>query len=90
MELIITLLVFALVFYVLMRWGCGARMVHGLTLAGGISPGNGHLQLEITDPVCGMKVEAQDALLLEHGSHVIRFCSEDCRKRFLAHPEAYS
>lgn len=88
MELIATLLVFGFVFYVLMRWGCGARMVHGLA-AGGIGTA-AVMHLEDTDPVCGMKVEAEGAVLLEHGSRVIRFCSEDCRKRFLAHPEAYA
>ncbi len=88
MELTATLLVFAFVFYILMRWGCGARMVHGLTAAD-TEGGAGELRLEATDPVCGMRVEVGDAVLLEHGSRVIRFCSEDCRKRFLAHPDAY-
>ncbi|MDY7091606.1 MAG: metal ion permease [Acidobacteriota bacterium] len=88
MELIATLLVFAFVFYVLTRWGCGARMVHGLA-AVGIGAATGSFRLEDTDPVCGMRVEAKSAVLLEHGSRVIRFCSEDCRKRFLSHPDAY-
>lgn len=88
MELIATLLVFGLVFNLLIRWGCGARMVHGFE-ARGIGPA-AVKRPEDTDPVCGMQVKAEDALILEHGSHVLRFCSEDCRKRFLAHPEAYS
>jgi uncharacterized protein len=43
----------------------------------------------VTDPVCGMKVDRARALRLRHAGHTYYFCSEDCRSRFNADPEAY-
>jgi uncharacterized protein len=42
-----------------------------------------------TDPVCGMKVDRAKAVRLEHFDHTYYFCSEHCRSRFEADPEAY-
>jgi transcriptional regulator GlxA family with amidase domain/YHS domain-containing protein len=41
------------------------------------------------DLVCGMTVDPAKALRAEHGGKTYHFCSEDCRKRFLAEPERY-
>lgn len=38
----------------------------------------------MTDPVCGMEVDTSTALRVEHGSEMFYFCSERCRKTFLA------
>lgn len=88
MEFVATLLVLGFVFYVFMRWGCGGRMVHGLAPQEGDTEVR-RLQLQESDPVCGMRVGSDDAFLLEHGTRIIRFCSEDCRERFKRHPESY-
>jgi Cu+-exporting ATPase len=40
----------------------------------------------MTDPVCGMTVDADAPLWLEHGGTVYRFCSESCRGRFRNDP----
>jgi uncharacterized membrane protein YraQ (UPF0718 family)/YHS domain-containing protein len=37
-----------------------------------------------TDPVCGMKVDRERALRLEHDGKTYYFCSEHCMNRFLA------
>ena len=93
MEIVAALLIFGAVFYLLMRWGCGARMVHGLALSGRVGTvgtSAGHVGVEALDPVCGMTVKEADSISEEHGGRVFRFCSEDCHSRFKAHPEIYT
>ena len=42
------------------------------------------------DPVCGMAIAAEsDALRAEHKGATYRFCSEDCRARFLDDPDRF-
>jgi uncharacterized protein len=38
----------------------------------------------VKDPVCGMYLDPRLALPVESGKETIYFCSEDCRKKFLA------
>jgi len=42
-----------------------------------------------TDPVCGMRVDRAKAVTLEHDGVLRYFCSERCRERFEADPDAY-
>jgi uncharacterized membrane protein YraQ (UPF0718 family)/YHS domain-containing protein len=42
-----------------------------------------------TDPVCGMKVDRAKAIRLQHFDHAYYFCSEHCRAKFEADPDAY-
>ena len=41
---------------------------------------------EVKDPVCGMMVSPDSALHVERDGHLSYFCSETCRKKFLATP----
>lgn len=42
------------------------------------------------DPVCGMAVNPQSGKhVAEHDGHTYHFCSESCRERFVADPDAY-
>ncbi|MCT7375752.1 heavy metal translocating P-type ATPase [Chelativorans salis] len=44
----------------------------------------------VRDPVCGMTVDpSKDKPSLKHAGHTYHFCSESCRKRFAADPEAF-
>jgi uncharacterized protein len=43
----------------------------------------------VTDPVCGMKVDRDKAVRLEHAGRTYSFCSEHCRSQFEADPDAY-
>lgn len=90
MELVAALLLFAAVFYILMRWTCGVHRVHGMTLSGIAGTSAGREAAETTDPVCGMTVKEADSISEEHGGRVFRFCSEGCHSRFKAHPEIYT
>ena len=85
MELIATLIVFALVFFLLMSWGCGGRMVRGLRESGA----SGERAGVDRDPVCGMTVAPGEGLSKEHGARTLRFCSRSCLERFEEHPEMF-
>ena len=41
------------------------------------------------DPVCGMPVVEEQAVLLDEAAGRLWFCSEFCRQQFLRHPRAY-
>src|SRR5690606_26850448 len=44
----------------------------------------------VRDPVCGMKVDPGTGKpSAEHAGHRYHFCSEGCREKFLAEPDAY-
>lgn len=43
-----------------------------------------------TDPVCGMKVDENEADSLEFRGKEYYFCSEGCRHKFEAQPERYA
>jgi Cu+-exporting ATPase len=44
----------------------------------------------VTDPVCGMKIEAEDAAATaEYADQTYYFCSEACHDAFVADPAAY-
>lgn len=45
----------------------------------------------VTDPVCGMEIdEEQAAAAIEHDGSTYYFCSESCRDQFAADPERYT
>ncbi|SDG23086.1 Cu+-exporting ATPase [Celeribacter baekdonensis] len=49
-----------------------------------------HRPAVIRDPVCGMTVDPNaDKPQLDHEGHSYHFCSEGCREKFKATPEAY-
>ncbi len=86
MEGLLWLLAFAAFFYLMMRYGCGAHMVHGHhggheikgeTAAGG------------KDPVCGMAVGPDSGYTKAHAGARYWFCSKRCLETFEANPEKY-
>lgn len=85
MEGLLSLLLFAVLFYVMMRWGCGAHMVHG---HGGHDRKHGGAGSD-TDPVCGMKVAPDAGYSKAHAGIRYVFCSKGCLDRFEADPERY-
>jgi len=53
-------------------------------------PHHDHRPAVIRDPVCGMTVDPNaDKPQLDHEGHGYHFCSEGCREKFKANPEAY-
>jgi YHS domain-containing protein len=42
-----------------------------------------------TDPVCGMRVDTDEAATAEHGGTTYYFCSQPCHDAFVADPSSY-
>ena len=87
MEGILWLLIYAALFYVMMRYGCGAHMVHGHGHHGG---GGETEAASARDPVCGMAVKAGTGYSRMYGDREYRFCSRSCLDQFDASPDRFA
>lgn len=58
MDCLLSFLVFAAFFYLMMRFGCGAHMVHGNHGGHGHEGHQGADKGSAKDPVCGMPFES--------------------------------
>ena len=86
MQGLFSLLMFAAFFYFMMRFGCGAHMVHG---HGGHAHGRDVAVGSAIDPVCGMPVVTDQGYTNTHQGRQHRFCSRACLDKFEANPERY-
>jgi YHS domain-containing protein len=88
MRGLLPLLVYAALFYLMMRFGCGAHMVHG---HGGHEKhnGGGTDAGSANDPVCGMPVESGQGYTKSHEGQLLHFCSRNCLDKFDAEPQRY-
>ena len=83
MEGLLSLLLIAGVFYLMMRFGCGAHMVHGG------HGGHGGSDAKHIDPVCGMNVDAEQGYGKMYQRQLYRFCSRNCLDKFEAEPDKF-
>ena len=104
MEGLLWLLGYALLFYFMMRFGCGSHMVHGHGGHGGHDErgergaegshaGHGSARQgssDATDPVCGMQVSPGDGYSRNYQGREFKFCSRNCLDQFDANPARYS
>jgi YHS domain-containing protein len=85
MDGLLSLLVFAFFFYLMMRMGCGSHMAHGHN--------EGHHGKEDNvnhvDPVCHMEVNPEDGYGKMFGGRLYRFCSRKCLDKFDENPDQY-
>ena len=87
MEGLLSLLLFGGLFFLMMRFGCGAHVMHG---------GHGHgnktdaKDTDHVDPVCGMSVDPESGYGKMHQGKLYRFCSRDCLDKFEAEPAHYA
>jgi len=86
MEGLLSLLLFGVFFYFMMRFGCGAHMVHGH----GGHAGHGTTESRSKDPVCGMDVPAGAGYSMMYEGHRYQFCSRKCLDQFEAEPRRYA
>ena len=89
MQGLFSFLMFAAFFYFMMRFGCGAHMVHGHGGHGGHEHGKDSAVGSAADPVCGMAVVADQGYTKMHLGHQYRFCSRACLDKFEANPDKY-
>jgi YHS domain-containing protein len=103
MEGLLWLLGYALLFYLMMRFGCGSHMVHGHGGHGqhgrgergsegshGGHSSTGDARDAGTDPVCGMRVSPSEGYSRSYRGREFKFCSRDCLDQFDANPAQYS
>ncbi len=88
MEGLLSLLLFAGLFFVMMRYGCGAHMMHGHHGKHDNDSEHNNQQIH-TDPVCGMEVDVEQGYGKMHDGKLYRFCSRDCLDKFEADPGQY-
>jgi YHS domain-containing protein len=90
MDRIISFLLFAAFFYLMMRFGCGAHMIHGHQHHeghDGRGPNGGEAS---KDPVCGMEVAAAHGYSEVLAGREYRFCSRKCLDQFDANPQQFA
>ncbi len=87
MEGLGSLLLFAALFYFMMRFGFGAHMVHG---HGGGDRGEHERGPGAKDPVCGMDVAAGQGYGKMYEGRDYRLCSRACLDKFEEHPNQYA
>ena len=85
MDGLISLLIFAGLFYFMMRFGCGAHNVHGQH-DGKKDESNDNTHI---DPVCGMTVDINKGYGMMHKGELYRFCSRNCLDKFEVSPDKY-
>jgi YHS domain-containing protein len=95
MSGLLSLLLFAAFFYFMMRFGCGAHMVHGHgghEGHAGPASGTGERVDSSTakDPVCGMEVQPGEGYAKMHQGRQYRFCSKKCLDQFEVEPQRYA
>ena len=89
MEGLLSLLLFGGLFFFMMRFGCGAHVMHG-------GHGHGHgtktdaVGTDHVDPVCGMPVDPASGYGKVHDGRLYRFCSRDCLDKFDAEPVRFA
>lgn len=82
------LIVWGGLFYLMMRYGCGAHMMGGH--GHGQHRGHGDTDGETKDPVCGMTVDRQKSSAAgAYRGKTYHFCSNSCRDKFEQAPEKY-
>lgn len=84
MDGLLSFLLFAGIFYFMMRFGCGAHMIHGHHGKNDQKGTSNHI-----DPVCGMEVDVEKGYGKMYEGNLYRFCSRDCLDKFEAEPGKY-
>jgi len=87
----LSFLIFAGLFYFMMRYGCGAHMIHGHKDAQHKNTDDnlGGNTINHMDPVCGMKVDNHKGYGIMHKGMLYRFCSRACLDKFEKKPDYY-
>jgi Cu+-exporting ATPase len=86
-----TLLFWGLLFFLMMRFGCGAHVMGRHGHHGGHGKTDEAKEGEAKDPVCGMAVDPEKAAAASvHGGKTYYFCSTTCRDKFEKEPAKYA
>ena len=97
MMTLLWFLLWAGLFVLMMRFGCGAHMAHAGSQAGtagaghdhGAAPSGASEGQTAVDPVCGMPVPVDQGYAEVYHGRLLRFCSRKCLDAFDAAPQQY-
>jgi len=90
MEGLGSLLFFAIIFFLLMRFGCGAHMFHGHgNHENHNKPQKKSKEGKYIDPVCDMEVEEEQAYSMMFEGEPYHFCTRSCLNKFDEEPGRY-
>lgn len=84
--------VWAVLIFLMMRYGCGAHVMgHGSKKQEPHDAGGARWEAPETDtdPICAKTVKTANAKSSVFDGHVFYFCSRECREVFEAAPESY-
>lgn len=87
LQNVLYFLMWAGLFVVMMRFGCGSHIMghgHGSEDGSPIAPGTD------VDPVCRMTVQTASAKTSAYQGRIYHFCSQNCREKFEAAPATYA
>ncbi len=94
MDALLWFAAWAVLFFVMMRFGCGAHVMGhahkhgaGTDAAAGRDSMRWAARATAIDPVCHMTANTNSAKSAVHGGTVYDFCSNECRDRFEVSPE---
>ena len=82
MQILIRFLLFLIIGYLLQRFFLGLKKPQKKAEADRV-PAEASNQM-VKDPVCGMYMDARLAIRIENRDQAIYFCSEECKKQYLA------
>lgn len=98
MDVLLYFVFAAALFFLMMRFGCGAHVMGhghrhgeegGTRRSPGVDAGSWTAPATSVDPVCGMTVEPAKSKSSVHNGRVYYFCSQDCREKFENAPASY-
>ena len=89
MDGLVSLLLFAGLFYLMMRYGCGSHKAHGKHGNHGGDEKEEIGILKHIDPVCSMEVGIEQGYGKMHQGQLYRFCSRKCLDDFETNPGQY-
>ena len=84
---LVSILIWGGLFFVMMRYGCGAHIMGG---HGRHGKPDESAEGEAKDPVCGMAVDREESTAASaYRGRTYHFCSTACRDKFEQAPEKY-
>lgn len=88
---LLSLLIWGGLFFVMMRYGCGAHIMGGHGHHGAHGDAGVTTDKEFKDPVCGMTVDPDKSNAAStYRGKTYHFCSTSCRDKFEQAPEKYA
>ncbi len=87
---LVSILIWGGLFFLMMRYGCGAHMMGGHGRHGGRGKADETAEGQSMDPVCGMAVDREKSTAASaYRGQTYYFCSTACGDKFEQAPENY-